>query len=161
MFVTYHPQGSDTPTRWEFKPGKVRNARASMIEKLYGKAIGQRATYKEFEAAVQQGAATARRVLLWHLQSIDHPNLRLDDVDFCEDEMLVEFSREELTEFREGVAAAAIEDEAQRALMLGALDAQIATAESDGGKAQSTTSLPSTGSTSPQTSTSDPENSTS
>jgi len=161
VFVTYKPDGSAEPTRWDFKPGRIRAVQSALLEKLFSKLSGEKQTYEQFKAAVQQGSSAARRVLLWHLQSLDHPTLRIEDVDYAEDELLVEFSRGELEDMRETIAKVKGVDEEQRSLMLGAIDTQIESAQEDGGgKARLTTSASGTGSTSPPTSTSDPEPST-
>jgi hypothetical protein len=157
VFVAYHPEGSEEPTKWTFVPGKVRNSRAAMIEKMYGKAVGAKATFEVWKLDVQQGSAAARQVLLWHLQSLDHHTLKLEDVDFAEDELIVSFSRGELEDMREAILSAKRLDEAQREMMLATIDGQMETAEDDGGKARSSDSASPTGSTSPPTSTSDPE----
>lgn len=157
MFVTYHPEGSSEPTKWTFVPGRVRNSRSSMIEKMYGKTSGAKATFEMWKLDVQQGSAAARHVLLWHLQSLEHHTLKLEDVDFAEEELVVEFSKAELEEMRDAITAAKSIDEAQREMMLATIDAQLETAEDDGGKARSIGSSSPTGSTSPPTSISDLE----
>ena len=144
MFVTYTPDGSG-PQKWEFKPGKIRATRSSFLEKVFSKLSGEKQTYEQFKAAVQQGSSPARRTLLWHLMSLDHPNLAVDDVDFEEDELVVEFSRDELEGIYAAIKSAKMPDESQREMMLGAIEAQMETAPDDGGKAQLTTSESTTG----------------
>jgi len=157
VFVTYHSEGSDAPTKWTFVPGKVRNSRASMLEKMYSKVTGAKATYELWTMGVQQGSAAARHVLLWHLLTLDHHTLKLEDVDFAEEELVIDYSRVELEDMRKAIAAATSLDEMQQEMMLAQIDAQLETAEDDGGKARLTNSSSPTGSTSPPTSTSDPE----
>jgi hypothetical protein len=146
LFVTYHPDGASEPQRWEFRPGRVRETRAEMIERRYAKLIGEKsAPFEQFRMAVLQESASARRVLLWHLRNLDHPALRIEDVDPLRDELRIEASRSELEELRETLADAPMDD-AQREMMLLAIDAQIATApEDEGGKAPSPTSDGATG----------------
>lgn len=137
MFVTYTPEGQSEPQTWLFVPGKVRNSRASHIEKLFAKEYGERQTFEQFKVAVQQGSSPARRVLLWHLQQQNHPTLRIEDVDFAEGELTVEFTVSELVEMRDLIARMKGTDEAQREQMLAAIDMQMETApEDDGGKAR-------------------------
>jgi len=145
---------------WDFRPGRIRNSRAALIEKLYSKVVGERQTYEAFKLAVQQGSAPARQVLLWHLQSLDHPTLRLEDVDFAEDELSVEYTVSELQQFRDTMAGQSSLDQAQREQFLAILESEIQRApEDDWGKAPSSSASPATGSPSPPPSTSDPETS--
>lgn len=141
MYVTYTPDGGE-PQRWEFRPGRVRASRAAMLERRYSKlAGGDTKTWDQFKADIQRGSADARRVLLWHLISMDHPTVRIEDVDPTEDELLVEHSRTELAELRAEVARTKAIDDEQREMILTRLDEEIATApDDDAGKAPSTTS---------------------
>jgi hypothetical protein len=147
MFVTYRPEGSE-PEVYEFRPGRVRSMQAAMIEKRFAKLIGEKsATWDQFKIAVLQGSASARRVLLWHLQSLAHPTLRIEDLpDFYEEELLVEHSKSELEEMRESLEKAPGISEGDLTIMLGKLDVEIMTArEGGGGKAPSATSSDATG----------------
>lgn len=148
MFLTYRPDGGDEQ-RFEFRPKRVRSTRAEMIEKRYGQLAGiKNATWDQFKLAVQQGSASARRVLLWHLLSTQHPNLKIDDVDPFEDEVELEYSKSELLEVREVLSSTPSIPEADLTLMLAKLDMDIMTAPEDGseGKAPSKTSAADTGS---------------
>jgi hypothetical protein len=99
VFVTYHPEDGEKQN-WTFEPGKVRAARAEMIEKRYGGG-----NWANWVAEVKRGSVRARRILLWHLLSLDHHTLRLEDVpDFAMDELLVEHSVAELVELRDRIA---------------------------------------------------------
>lgn len=135
MFVTYSPEG-DAAQRWEFDPDKVRQSKAEVIEKRFG------GNWDKFRAGVQSGDSKARRVLLWHLLSLDHHTLRYEDVpDFCMGELKVEHSRGELLALRGRIEKSSIAAE-DRDQMLTALDIEIgeaADSEADSGKA----SLPS------------------
>lgn len=139
MFVTYSPDG-DEPRTWEFQPGRVKTSRCQLIERRMKDLTGETRTYTQFQAEVQQGSAAARRVLLWHLLSTDHPTLRIEDVDPLADELVVEHSRQELEEIRAAVAKSSTVAEQDRTAMLEAIDAQIETARDDGGKAPSSNS---------------------
>ena len=160
MRVTFLPEGSDTPQVWDFRPGRVRNSRAAQIERLYSRIVGERQTYEAFKVAVQQGSAPARQVLLWHLQSLDHPTLRVEDVDFSEDELIVEYTVSELQQVRDAIGNQSSMDKIQREQFLAVIEAEMLRApEDDWGKATSTSASPDTGSPSPPLSTSDPESS--
>ncbi len=144
MFVTYTPEGGD-PQTWEFRPGRVRASRAAMLERRYSKLAGEGKTWDQFKADVQRGSADARRVLLWHLVTLDHPTTRIEDVDPLEDELVVEHSREELLDLRYEVEKSKTMDDATRMMLLEKLDEEIESArEDDSGKAPSTTSVSAT-----------------
>lgn len=151
MFVTYRPDGQK-PQVFEFRPGRVLSSHAMMIEKRYAKALGEKsATWDQFKAAVMSGSSVARRVLLWHLLSRTHPTVRFEDTpDFYEGELLVEHSKEELSEMREMLEKSPSIPESDLAIILTKLDVEMMTAREDGelGKAPSTTSGESTGSAS-------------
>lgn len=133
MYVTYKPEDADEPTRWEFVPGRVRAARAEMIEKRWS------GNYDQWVSAIQAGSIRARRVLLWHLIGLDHHTLRFEDTpDFYADELVVEHSRAELEVLRERLAKADLnEDEREQALT--AVDIAITEAmeSEEAGKARS------------------------
>lgn len=115
MHVTYKPEDG-TPQEWEFNPGRVRAGAAEVIEKRFGD------SWEKFCAAVQQGSMRARRVLLWHLLTREHPGLRLEDVpDFYADEVVVEHSVAELTELRERLDKADLPED-QRVMTHAAFD---------------------------------------
>ena len=133
MFVTYQPEG-EKPQRWEFDPDRVRQSRAEIIEKRFGK------NWDQFRAGVQSGDSKARKVLLWHLISLEHHTLRYEDVpDFCMGELKVEHSRGELLVLRDRLAKVNLPED-EREQMLTALDIEITDAiasEDDLGKAPS------------------------
>lgn len=140
--MTYKPDGAE-PQRWEFRPGRVRASRAAMLERRYSKLAGggEAKTWDMFKADVLRGSADARRVLLWHLLSLEHPTVRIEDVDPLEDELLVEHSRSELAEMRAELARTKAIDDEQREMMLIRLDEEIQIApDDDAGKAPSATS---------------------
>jgi hypothetical protein len=68
MQVTYKPEDAEVGSErvWDFDPNRIRAARAEMIEKRYGQ------RYSEWIKNVQAGEVRARRVLLWHLLSLEH-----------------------------------------------------------------------------------------
>lgn len=135
MFVTYTPDEGDAQ-RWEFDPDRIRQSRAEIIEKRYGK------NWDQFRAGVQSGDSKARRVLLWHLLSLEHHTLRYEDVpDFFMGAVLVEHSRGELVVLRDRLTKANLPAD-EREQMLTALDIEITNAidsEAAPGKASSPT----------------------
>jgi hypothetical protein len=120
VFVTYTPEKGD---RLEFTvyPLRMRSSEQEAIERASGMTFGA------WTQAVQGGSSTARRVLLWVLLRREHKTLRLDDVDFAWDELLVENSAEELAALRAELVS---KGEDSRDL-LAKLDSEIAAAQSD------------------------------
>lgn len=142
MKVTYKPEDGEARV-WQFLPARVRQSRATLIEKVYGK------PWDQFVAEVQMGSITARRVLLWHVMSTDHPTMRIEDTpDFFAGEVLVEHDATELRAMlAEAEAKAAQIPADQREVALAMLRGQLAEAEAGevldgevaGGKASSKT----------------------
>jgi hypothetical protein len=120
VFVTYTPEKGD---RLEFTvyPLRMRSSEQEAIERASGMTFGA------WTQAVQGGSSTARRVLLWVLLRREHKALRLDDVDFAWDELLVENSAEELAALRAELVS---KGEDSRDLLT-KLDGEIASAKSD------------------------------
>lgn len=159
MRVVYSPEGQAVQ-EWDFLPARIRESAAEMIERKYGKLIGEKQVpFEQFRMAALQDSASARRVLLWHLLSRTHHTIRIEDVDPMRGELKVTASRTELGELRTALETAGGMDDDQRAAMLAAIDAQMAAAPEDEetGKALSPISVPDIGSPSPQPSTSGPE----
>lgn len=157
MYVTYQPEGGEKQ-QWRFDPKRVRASKAEMIEKRYGSSWGQ------WQAAVQQQYMKARRVLLWHLLTLEHPAMRFEDTpDFMDSEFLVEYELHELRDLREKVSKASMPED-QKESIFAQLDAEITEAiereEAKGvepeGKANSSNGENTTPSLSPNSSTSAP-----
>jgi len=122
MFVTYRPEGGEEK-RWTFDPRRVRASQAEMIERRAGE------PYEAWLTSVQAGKTHARRVMLWHLLSLEHPGLKFEDTpDFYMDELIVEHSVSELEELKARVQRANIPSD-QRETILAALEIEIAEAE--------------------------------
>lgn len=100
MKVTYKPE--DAPKdhqEWDFDSKRIRTSAAIRLSEAYGGS-----GWDEFEMGVLAGDPKARRVLLWHLMTIDHPTLKLKDVpDFYTGEVETEQSSKELLEQYERV----------------------------------------------------------
>lgn len=160
MRVVYAPEGQD-PREWNLLPARIMEKRAEMIERRYAKLIGEKsAPFEQWRMALLQDEASARRVALWHLLSLDHPTLRIEDLDYIRGDLKITASKTELGDLRLTLQAAGGLDDAQREAMLAAIDAQIETApddQDDAGKALSPSSANDTGSPSPTPSTSDPD----
>lgn len=138
MYVTYTPDGDESgKQKWEFKPGKVRSSRQAMIEKHLKRLLGEVRTFEMFKADIMTGLSVARRVMVWHLKDLDHPGkVRIEDVDPLDDEILLEYSKQELEDMRASIQKSGALDEMTKAVVLEQIDEQIVGAEDDGGKAQ-------------------------
>lgn len=121
MRLVYHPEGSTEPQRWEISLGKFRSLEVEQIEKLTGFDYGN-----EFKARLMKGNALARRALLFVLLRRQHPTTKFHDVDFADDELQLEMDLDELHETRKVVETSPAISEAERPLVLAALDEQIA-----------------------------------
>lgn len=106
MFVTYEVPGQ--PRReWELDIDDLPEADAEKIERQYRRATGEKlATYDMFRIGLYQGSASARRLLLWYLEQLDHPTLRFEDTpNFRRKQLKVEMSRGEYESLRETLVA--------------------------------------------------------
>jgi hypothetical protein len=121
VIVTYRPEGGPVQS-WPYKPKRVRQSRAEMIEKR------AEMSFDEFGKALLGGKTRARRVLLWHCLSTDHPTFRWEDTpDFMVSELELSFDAEELQTMRDSIAAADAPEDA-KAKALATIDAQLAEA---------------------------------
>lgn len=140
MFLKYTPDGGPAQ-EWTFKLGKLRSREIEEIERLTGLPYGP-----VFKEAVLTGNARCRRALLFTFLRRDHGRLRFDDVDFADDELVLEMDREELTELRASIETADGLPEADRAIALGLCDRELARAAEAPGKAPSPSDATSTAS---------------
>lgn len=131
MHVTYSPESGDVQS-WEFNPDTVRSSKAEMIEKRFGQ------SWDQWKAAVQQGSIKARRVLLWHLMTQQHPTMRMEDMpDFAAGELVVEYTAGELRALRANVEKSKALSAEDKVDVLAALDGEIeAAALRDGENAE-------------------------
>jgi len=135
MHISYTPPPEEGDEQeWDFDPGRVRASVAEMIERRFGE------NYDAWQAGIQSGNIKARRVLLWHLLSLEHPRLRFEEVrDFYADEVKVQFSVAELTAIRDRLQRANLSED-KREQALAAIDLEMTEAmEREEGKAQSAT----------------------
>lgn len=129
MFLRYRADGDGADTLYEFRPEKTPWNRATIAEKLYSKAVGERRTWEQLVADALQGGIAARRVALWIAMCADHPLLRFEDIADVEvGQLSMEYSRAELRRGRDQIAAADHLLEADKAAQLAMLDREIASA---------------------------------
>jgi hypothetical protein len=121
MLVKYMPE--DDPSKgWEkeFDPNRVKAGRAEMIERRYAQ------RYAVWVSEIQAGQVAARRVLMWHLLSLEHPQFKMEDVpDFMFGELELDYSVADLQKLRRDVEASAMDD-AAKSETLERLDLEIA-----------------------------------
>lgn len=122
MRVTF--TGGDQPQRWRYRPADVMISQAQAIER----ALGQGRTWDDFAVGIRAGDATCRKVLLWHLQALDHPGLRFEDVpDFRLGDLTIEFDSDEVEQIIENVKGAYLPEDRKRRILLD-LDLELAAA---------------------------------
>lgn len=129
MILIYRVEGGEEQ-RWEFKLGRLRVMEIEAIEKVTGLAYGS-----EFREALLKGAIRARRALLWVFLRRAHPTLKFVDVDFADDEVVLEQDRDEWTELRKATVDAPGIDEETREMALAAIDKELESAPDAPGKA--------------------------
>jgi hypothetical protein len=137
MIVTYSPAGEE-PQVWTWSPGKVLAKDAESIEDSF------EGTWDEFNVQLLQGRMRARRVLLWHLQSQDHPTIKLDDINFPAEALVLDMEPAELAEMRRGIETTSGLSTSKRRQALALLDEEITKAGGAPGKARSRKSASST-----------------
>lgn len=120
MILTFTPGEGDVQ-RWEIQLGRFRVGEMKAIDKATGLRFGS-----TFKQALLEGDTSARQALLWVLQRRQHPTLKLDDVDFADDELTLEFQRPELVEILAGLESAPGIPEDQREAAAAAIRAQLA-----------------------------------
>ena len=130
MFILHTPAGAKKATRYEFRPEKVLSSRASIAEKLYSKACGERRTWEMFVADAKQGSITARKIALWLVVTGDHPFAKFTDMpDFEVGELSMEYSKQELRLMRQSISESAEILESEKQAMLTGLERQVEDAE--------------------------------
>lgn len=121
MRLVYHPEGQEEPTVWAINLGKLRSLELEAIERATGFNYGT-----EFRDRLLKGNGLARRALLWTFLRRQHATLKFADVDFADEELILEFDLEELREIRRTVADSPAVPEPERVAMLAEIDQQIA-----------------------------------
>ena len=89
MFLDYTPEGQATQ-RFHFQPGRLKTAEMIAIERRSGLKYNV-----EFKQALMQGSTVARQALLWTFLRRQHLDLRFEDVDFYDDELVLVLDRDE------------------------------------------------------------------
>ncbi|HCT81748.1 MAG TPA: hypothetical protein DGT23_35245 [Micromonosporaceae bacterium] len=129
MFLRFKPDGANEDTLYEFRPDKTPVNRATIAEKLYSKATGERRTWEQLKSDALQGGIAARRVALWVAMTDQHPLLRIEDIpDFQAGALVMEYSKEELRRMRAGLADSDAMLDAEKGAVLAQLDRDIETA---------------------------------
>ncbi|OPC81808.1 hypothetical protein B4N89_13460 [Embleya scabrispora] len=123
MYLVYHPEGAEEPTRWRYDPRRLMSVEREDLERRTDRSFGQ------FTKDVVEGHALCRRALLFTFLRREHPKLRFGDVDFAWDELTLEFSRAELLTLRAEAVENLRGDEL--AAVLSQLDTEIETAYDD------------------------------
>jgi hypothetical protein len=139
VYLRYTPEGSDTQ-EWVVQLGKLRVFDIEAIERVTDMAYGT-----EYKQALMKGNGKARRALLWTMLRKAHPTLKYADVDFADDELVLQLDTDELAELKAAVEASTGIPEADKVLALEALDADLRTAPAPPGKAPSPSAEPSIG----------------
>lgn len=119
---TYTPEGSDSPKEWEFAFGRLLSPERIAIEKHTG--LGWQ--------AVQQGFFENRgdviHAILWVLLRRDIPGLRADEVQFCDDEIGLDLTDDEVRGAIESMRAnSSLTDDEAAALRT--MEARVAAAD--------------------------------
>lgn len=131
MIVTYTPEGEE-PRSWEFKAHLVKAAAAELIENRAG------LRFEEWAQEALVGRAKARRVLLWHLLTREHPGYRYEDTpDFAFGELTIQRDYDELIEHRSYIEKSPPADAEIASMVFAQLDSEIEAriAAGDSGKA--------------------------
>lgn len=120
MRFTYAPTGGP-PRTWIFDPRAIPVSRARAIQKAF------RGTFNQWHAGLLNGDASAYRVTVWHLESLENPRLSLKNVpDFAMKEVHVEYGRPEYEILRTATAANPDLDPKTKAEALAHIDDLIA-----------------------------------
>lgn len=122
MFVTFNDPQQEQPQTWTFDAGRVKASLAEMIEKRAGE------SFEAWVMSVRAGKARARRVLLWHLISLQHPIKFEDTPDFAFEDLKVEHSAAEVATMIDHFSRIKFDDLDQREQVLGMLQADLETA---------------------------------
>lgn len=119
MLVTYNPEGG-APSSWPYVAARVRQSKAEAVEKYFG------GTFEEFNKGILSGSARARKVLLWHCLTTEHPLMKFADTpDFAMAEVEVSFDVDELNRLKESIESSSADPDA-KAATVARLDAMIA-----------------------------------
>lgn len=138
MLLKYSPEGQE-PQVFEVRLGRLRVADMEALQKRTGMPYGT-----EFKAKLLQGDVVARRAMLWLMLRRQHARLKIEEVDFYDDELTLERDRDEIADEIAELEAFTGMSEADRAVALAVLNMQLETAPEPPGKAPSPSAEPST-----------------
>jgi len=99
VIFTYKPEGQDEGQTWDIDLGKLRSSEMEGIEARTGMDYGS-----EFKQKFVARNTSARKALLWTLLRRQHHTLLYKDVDFADDEVVVNFYKHEWQEMIDNVA---------------------------------------------------------
>lgn len=106
MIVTFKPDEGEARV-WDYQPDRLMYPEAEEIERLTGMAYEG-----DFQQAILQGSARARRALAFVFEKRVHPSLAWKSFgNFPAGAIKVEYDRSELARFREALASAPMTDE--------------------------------------------------
>jgi hypothetical protein len=122
MILTFTPGEGDVQ-RWEFQLGKFRVGEQKAIQLASRMPFGS-----VFQKNLVAGDVYARQALLWVLQRRLHSNLQLADVDFADDELVLEFDRGELRKMLDDLESGNVDNgasEEDRLMAIAAISAEL------------------------------------
>ena len=131
MFLVYTPDGGDEQ-RFHYEPGRLRVAEMKAIEQATGMSYGT-----EFKQKLLMGSTVAKQALLWTFLRRRHNPIKLADVDFCDDELVLERDQDEIAAELEALATFEGMPADERLAAEAMLRAQLANAPQAPGKATS------------------------
>lgn len=124
--LTYTPEGAE-PKVWDFSFGRLLSPERIAIEKLTG--LG----WTEVQRGFFENRGVVVHALLWIMLKRDIPTLRADQVEFCDDEIELDLTDDEVAEAVEGMRAAG-DLTREQAEALAEMEARLAVLEGGGPK---------------------------
>lgn len=100
MQFVYKPEGAE-PRVWPFKPNKLMNPEAEAIEKM------TKMTFGEWQDALERNSVLAIHGLLYVMLKREVPTLKWEEVQFCLEDVAIEYTDEEKVDIRDEFLKAA------------------------------------------------------
>lgn len=123
MILIYSPAEGDVQ-RWNYDPNRLMSAEREALEKRTGR------DFSGFTEGVIEGSSVCRRALLHMFLKRAHPGVRYEDVDFCWDQLELQFSKQEYQAMRDAISQSdGGPDQSER---LAAIDREMETAIDEG-----------------------------
>lgn len=110
--LTYTPEGAD-PKVWDFSFGRLMSPERIAIEKHTG--LG----WVEVQRGFWANRGDVIHALLWVLLKRDIPTLRVNEVEFCDDEIDLDLNDDEGAEALETLRAKPVLDDDEREALAG------------------------------------------